>query len=191
MPVASPDQCYKCDGTGQGNEKLRQVYRADGITRLMALAQQRGGHNRTPAAAAHRIHKPAEQRQRSQVFGFARDVIFAERLADHHHAHDEQVNRHERLDDIAVNTGQDVRAGHRANHARQQQPLEKPAVHVAHLQVRQPRNARSKHFGHMDAAARQSRRNAQTQQKRGAGNAVGHAQRTVNNLRQKADQHEK
>jgi hypothetical protein len=75
-----------------------------------------------------------------------------------------------------------------ADHARHQQAQEQALVDVAQLDVGETRDAGGEDLGDVHRRAGHRRAGAGGQQKAGAGDAIGHAERAVHRLRQQADQ---
>ncbi len=157
---------------------------------LDPLDQQVGGHDRTPAAAARRIHEAADQAQRRDPFRALAVRGEMEAAPDQVDADRSQVELDEGLDDRAVDIGQQIGAGHAADHAGNDEPGEQAPVDIAVQDMADRGHTCGEGFGGMDAGGSTAGRHAHGQQQ-GAGNhAIGHAKGAIDNLRAKADQDE-
>ena len=94
---------------GQRDEELGEVDGADGVARRRALAEQRRGDDRAPAAAADRIEQAAgkaERRDAARWRAFRRPL--GDGLPKDEQTHQQQIAADERLDlspsGIAVST---------------------------------------------------------------------------------------
>ncbi len=187
-PVTEAAEHGEGRGAGDGQEEFRRIDRADGGARVLAGTDQRGGDHRPPAAAAHRIDKAAGQRQRRDMLGrIVTDLDGAKGLGQNIEAHDQQVGGNPGFERVAVELGDHISADHAADHARNHQPQEQGLVDVAHAPVRQSRKPGGEDFGQMHRGGGGGRRYADAEQEGSGGDAVGHAQRAVDDLRAEAD----
>jgi hypothetical protein len=105
-------------------------------------------------------------------------------------AHQQQVAADERGDRLARQRGQHVGADGAAQHARDRQVPDEGPIHVAETPVREAGDAGGEHLGRVDAGARGRGRKAEAEHDRGPGQAVGHANGTVDELGREADRDE-
>src|SRR5690606_17064238 len=80
LPAVYSRKYQESGGAGSGDEKFRRVYGANGVMHGAALAQQGGGNNRSPAAAANSIHKTAEKGQGPQALYFGLAALALQRF---------------------------------------------------------------------------------------------------------------
>ena len=180
-----------------GDHELRGVDRADHLARLEpARRQQGGGADGTPATAADRVERAADQAHRGQhrhrraVLERRATPAEHQEAVDHVEAEREQQAGHPRLRRVAVEAGEERRAGERADEARHGQDRDGPPVDVAELVVGEAGHQRGADLGEVDGGGGGGRGHAGGQQQRGRRHAVRHAEGTVDELGQEAHEAE-
>jgi hypothetical protein len=108
-----------------------------------------------------------------------------EGLGDDVEAEQQQVAADPRLDDVARDGREHVGADDRPDDSRQQQAAEQRLADVAKGAVRQRRRPGGETLGGMHGGAGGDRRHPDAHQQAGGGDPVGHAQRSVDQLREK------
>ena len=102
-PQLQADRCDERRRDRQRDEELGEVDRADGVARRRALADERRGDDRTPAAAADGIEQATDEPERRDArrLGAFRDAP-GQRLPDDQKPDEQQIRADERLDLVAV-----------------------------------------------------------------------------------------
>ena len=152
------------DADRQGQQELGGVDRADGGARVSPLQQQIGGNDRPPSAAAARIEKAADQPQRgydARIAGAMDDMGAA---PDQPQADGCQIGQHQRLDDAAVDIGQQIGPGYAADHAGNGKASKQLPVDIAMIDVADARHGGGKGFRRMDTCRCEFGRNAHGEQ---------------------------
>src|SRR5690606_14145242 len=168
--------------------EFHRVDRAHHIARGAARADEAGGDDGPPAAVTGGIDEAAGHAQRQHQAG-ARLLIGgadAEGAIEDVDAEQAEIDGDEGAQDRPVYGGQHIGAEHAAQDAGRGQPPEQAPIDVAMADMAGGRGGGGEHFGGMDAGGGGGGRHADGQEHGRADHAIGHAERAIDDLREKA-----
>ena len=184
-------------GAAHGDDELRGVDRADDLARLQPpRGQEAGRAHRAPAAATDGVHGAGhhahgrEEEGRRMGLDPRPTTVEGQEAKDDIATEQEQEPGHPGLGGLAVDVGQERRAGEGAGEPGDGEDADRPPVHVSELVVGHARDQRGADLGEVDGGRRGGGCHPGRQEQGRRRDAVRHAERTVDELGHQADESE-
>lgn len=173
----------------EGDKKFGHINRADDVAGLVSFGEESGGDDGAPAPSSDGVEEPSGEGEGDGSGGAGVDgegfVVGAPKDVA---AHEDEITANPRFQHFAREIGKKVGAGDAPQHSGNTQFEEEGFVDVLVEEMADAAHARGENFRDFDRVADEGGSGAESEEKGGAGDAVGHAEGAVDNLARQSDE---